>query len=114
MSDWTSTETVRAWLTQGHASGGPATPVTDAAALLLSVNAANKLVDRYLTYDEVTIDPNGQLAATMLAARLYRRRMSPEGTIGSLTDGSVAYIARTDPDVAQLLGIGPWMKPAAE
>lgn len=43
--------------------------------------------------------------ATLLAARYFRRRNSPDG-VTSLGDGSPAYIARTDPDVAQLLQLG--------
>lgn len=43
--------------------------------------------------------------ATMLAARLFRRRNSPDGVVPA-GDAAPAYIARTDPDVALLLQIG--------
>lgn len=43
--------------------------------------------------------------ATLLASRYFRRRNSPDG-VTSLGDGSPAFIARTDPDVAQLLQLG--------
>lgn len=43
--------------------------------------------------------------ATMLAARLFRRKNSPDG-VTTMGDGAVAYIARTDPDVALLLQLG--------
>ena len=45
----------------------------------------------------------------MLAARLFRRRNSPGG-VEAFTDGAV-YVARTDPDVAALLSIGPYKPP---
>lgn len=42
--------------------------------------------------------------ALLLAGRLYRRRNSPAG-VEAMTDTGVAYVARTDPDVARLLRI---------
>jgi hypothetical protein len=42
------------------------------------------------------------LGARMLAARLWKRRKSPEG-IASFTGEGVVYVRRTDPDVAELL-----------
>lgn len=63
--------------------------------------------------DDLTeVDQDGQtvptdaakLGATMLAAKLHRRRNSPYGT--ESVDGSVAsYVARYDPDISRLLGI---------
>jgi hypothetical protein len=50
------------------------------------------------------------LGATMLAARLYRRRNSPEGVATFTADGAV-YVQRNDPDVAMLLGIGAYAPP---
>lgn len=49
--------------------------------------------------------------ATMLAARLYRRKNSPAGVEAFGTEGAV-YVMRNDPDVAMLLGLGPWQPPA--
>lgn len=49
--------------------------------------------------------------ATMLAARLYRRKGSPEGVAAFGADGPV-YIQRNDPDVAMLLELGAWAGPA--
>lgn len=40
--------------------------------------------------------------ARMLAARLFRRKNSPEG-VASFTGEGVIYVRRTDPDVAELL-----------
>jgi len=50
------------------------------------------------------------LGATMLAARLYRRRNSPEGVATFTADGAM-YVQRNDPDVALLLGIGSYAPP---
>lgn len=49
--------------------------------------------------------------ATMLGARLYRRKNTPDGVV-SMGGESFAYIARNDPDVAMLLGLGAWAPPA--
>ena len=48
--------------------------------------------------------------ATMLAARLFRRKGSPAGVeaFGSLGG---AYVMRTDPDIAMLLQLGTWSGP---
>jgi hypothetical protein len=43
-----------------------------------------------------------RLGTTMLAAKLYRRRLSPSG-IDAVTDAGAVYVARADPDVARLL-----------
>lgn len=49
--------------------------------------------------------------AVLLAARLFRRRNSPDG-VTAIDSASPAYIARTDPDVALLLQIGDNVAPA--
>lgn len=49
--------------------------------------------------------------ATMLAARLFERKNSPQG-VAAFGDGAAAYVARTDPDVALLLKIGSYSPPA--
>lgn len=43
--------------------------------------------------------------ATMLAARLVRRRNTPSGVESFSSDG-LAYVSRNDPDVGQLLELG--------
>lgn len=43
-----------------------------------------------------------ELGATMLAARLYRRRNSPNG-LETITADGVAYVARYDSDIAAML-----------
>lgn len=47
----------------------------------------------------------------MLVARLYRRRNSPGG-IEALGDTGPVYISRRDPDIAMLLGLGEYTRPA--
>lgn len=51
------------------------------------------------------------LAALMMAGRLYRRRNSPNG-VEAFTDAGAAYVARYDPDVARMLRIDGWTRPA--
>ena len=50
------------------------------------------------------------LAATMLAARWYRRRNSPAG-VDQVTDAGAVYVTREDPDVARLLQFGRFAPP---
>lgn len=48
--------------------------------------------------------------ATMLAARMYRRRNTPGG-VEAITD-QVVYVPRRDSDVDQLLRVGAYQMPA--
>jgi hypothetical protein len=50
------------------------------------------------------------LGSSMLCARLFMRKNSPEGIL-PLGDGSVAYVSRNDPDISMLLGLGTWGAP---
>lgn len=49
--------------------------------------------------------------ATMLAARVYRRRNSPAG-VETFGDLGPVYVQRNDPDIAMLLQLGRQSKPA--
>jgi len=49
--------------------------------------------------------------STMLAARLFRRRNTPDG-VSAFADLTPVYVQRNDPDVALLLNLGPWARPA--
>lgn len=75
-------------------------------------DAVNALAN---SYDWNTVDgrPTAMAKAgcVLFAGRLYRRRNSLGGieTIGS--DGLATYVARTDPDIAQFLQIGPYAVP---
>lgn len=66
-----------------------------------------------------SIDPEGEAGAwsdaqahgaTMLAARVYRRRNSPAG-IESLGEMGPTYVSRYDPDLDMMLGFGRWQSP---
>lgn len=52
------------------------------------------------------------LGATMLTARLYRRRNSPAG-IESMTELGTSYVSRYDSDIARMLRIDAFMGPVA-
>lgn len=54
-------------------------------------------------YAENQTDSEVQEAILLLASRLYKRRMTPDGLAGWSADGIVARIASTDPDVRSLL-----------
>jgi hypothetical protein len=71
-----------------------------------TIAAVNELVPRMAT----TPRSAQTLGAMMLAARLYRRRNSPEGVATFTSDGAV-YVQRNDPDVAMLLGLGSYAPP---
>lgn len=87
----------------------------DAFALDLVALAVNELVPR--TVPRVReLDPEDawpddvMAAAYMLGARLFARRRSPTG-VASYTETGPAYVARWDPDLERLLGIGKWLRP---
>jgi len=55
--------------------------------------------------------PDNKLqGAVMLAAKLHRRRNSPDSITNSGDYGPM-YVARYDSDISMLLGIDKWMKP---
>jgi hypothetical protein len=54
--------------------------------------------------------PRVILGATMLAARLVRRRGTPDG-VAAFSEGAPVYVRRNDPDVAQMLSVGQAAKP---
>ena len=76
------------------------------ARLDVTVAAVNAFVLRAAT----TTGASRDLGATMLGARLWRRRANPEGT-GTYTGEQVAGAARSDPEVWMLLGLGSWAPP---
>lgn len=55
--------------------------------------------------------PNVTRGLNMLAARLIRRRNSPAGVEAAGELGPL-YVQRNDPDVAMLLGLGTYTRPA--
>lgn len=48
--------------------------------------------------------------ATMLAARVWRRRNSPAG-VETFGEMGPLYVQRNDPDIAMLLGLGNYLAP---
>jgi hypothetical protein len=102
----TSAASVAEWLLKEH--GDTATE----EKLAPTVAAVNRFVRRVHNPD-----PSGAwaedhaLGATMLAARLWRRRRSVEGVLAEFTAAGPAYVSRHDPDVAMLLQLGPYAVP---
>lgn len=104
------------WLTTELAStvGGntpPAVGTVDGKALEADVAAVEAYLKRRRPDIDFTVEgyePPADLllGAAMLANRYYQRRNSPLGTVGS-PDMGLTSILRTDPDIADLLGIGP-------
>lgn len=91
----------------------------DDAAIASAVRAANAVVRQQRiaqladgradwTDDDLADVVQG---STQLAARLFRRRDTPDGVAQFGTDTPL-YVARTDPDVSLLLQLGPHAKPA--
>lgn len=68
------------------------------------------------TLPHIDLDENGdwaaqtKLGALMLAARLYKRRNSPNG-IESFAEVGNTYVSRYDSDIARLLHIEAFKKP---
>lgn len=104
-------------------AAGPATVELVAAQLSLTsdpdalvtqaVDAANAWVrqQRVADIDAAEWPADVELGTVMLSARLYRRRNSPDG-VQAMTDAGAAYVARSDPDIAMLLQVGAYARPA--
>ena len=80
------------------------------------VDATNAVVRQLrVASDALDLDPVEWPAyvvqgATMLAARLWRRRNSPSG-VEAFTDQGAVYVQRNDPDIGILLRIGSYTSP---
>jgi hypothetical protein len=94
----------------------------DDAAIDAAVDAVNDMVRELPICERADTDPAPSdwtgpglrritHGATLLAARVFRRRNTPDG-IAAFGDGGTAYVQRNDPDVAQLLQIGNYTKPS--
>lgn len=94
----------------------PSDDERDADRLAMIVAAVNSQVRSWrvstAAVDQASWPERIQLGATMLAARIYRRKNSPAGVESFGSQGAV-YVSRTDPDIAQLLGLGPHQPPTA-
>lgn len=93
------------------------TPPTEPELVLLGdiVEAVNDLVRRLpvaaRAVDEDEWPAAVRLGATQLALRLWRRKDSMDGVVQFAGDAPV-YVQRNDPDLAQLLELGHYAKPA--
>jgi hypothetical protein len=101
----TSAADVAAWMTRDAGDAAAVEKLEPVA------RAVNKLVRRWLDpRPDGSWDDDHTFGATMLAARLYRRRNSPEGVATFTSEGAV-YVQRNDPDVAMLLELGVYARP---
>lgn len=93
--------------------------VSDDGKLAAIVAAVNSQVRTWRVSEAAVTDPFDpaatwpariELGASMLVARLFRRKNSPAGVeqFGQL---GAAYVMRNDPDIAQLLALGSWQSP---
>lgn len=71
-------------------------------ALLESIAAVNRFVGRRVPAAELA-DEDVRLGATMLAGRVFKRRLTPTGIEPAAGAESVVFVARSDPQVSQLL-----------
>lgn len=87
------------------------TVTTDDKHLALIVPAVNEYVDGLPSINRIETGwaPSTTLGATMLAARLYRRKNSQNG-IESVGDMST-YVSRYDSDIGRLLNIDTFHMP---
>lgn len=81
-------------------------------AMRSCARAVVALVARLPHVAAATWDDDTALGATMLTARLYRRRNSPAG-IEAMTELGTSYVSRYDSDIARLLRIDAFARPVA-
>lgn len=104
----TTTEAVRLYL--GLAEDGPA---EDDTYLETTVEAVVSRVSSWFDPPAAGAEwpDHVRHGATMLAARMWKRRGTPSG-VETAGEFGAFYVQRTDPDIAQLLGLGNAMPPA--
>lgn len=91
---------------QGHLGVAPAS-LLDAGALSAAAAAATSWCNRHVVgaaEDVDDLDADRRLGAVMLAARWYARRTSVNGLV-AFGELGASYVMRSDPDIAQLLGL---------
>lgn len=78
-----------------------------------AVDAANAWISTLPGPQQINEDwfPNLVQGGVMLAARLFRRRNSPAGVEAFSDLGGAVYVQRNDPDIAMMLGLGPYARP---
>lgn len=93
-------EAVAGWLGVPEGPGG----LAERAHIAAVVPAVNAFVRR-VGHDGDALPADVVQGAIMLAARITRRRNSPAG-VEAFGDLGTTYVARYDPDIEQLLGLG--------
>lgn len=93
------------------------TDANDDDTLALVVAAVVELVQGLPVAQASNTDPapddwpdSVRMGATMLAARVFRRRNTPGG-VEAAGDFGIAYVRRNDPDIAQFLELGDYGRP---
>jgi hypothetical protein len=86
------------------AGGGARRDSGEAEAVTAAVNAYVRRIV-VVPEDGTAWADDRVLGATMLAARLLRRKNSPGG-VESFGSEQLAYVRRSDPDIDRLLGLG--------
>lgn len=94
--------------------GIPAADVTEDVDLAGIVDAVDVVVRGLAVSDQArgleAWPADIALGATMLGARLHRRRNTPDG-VQAFGDQGAVYVQRNDPDVAMLLQLGDHARP---
>lgn len=100
----TTDQKVKSWM---HLQGSD-----QDAHITAVVDAVNAFIGGLPVLDGKTTWPKQvDFAATMLAARLVRRRNSPSG-VEALTEAGTSYVSRYDPDIARMLELDGFERPA--
>jgi hypothetical protein len=111
-----TTDAVTAWLKlpAGEAASQAAVIAQVTASVVSFVDSLGT-IRRVPDQDDPTVlvwAPETDLGALMLASRLWRRRNSPAGIEAFSEVGGASYVSRYDSDVARLLRIDAFLKPA--
>lgn len=116
---WPTYEDVAQW---GTSNGYPAQVgedgTTNTAAMEWALKAATSRISEATHLDYYVVDADGAvtadkeiakipfevwLATVMQAFRWYRRRITPDGSLGASAFGGVVRVGRFDPDVEEML-----------
>ncbi|MEM9652241.1 MAG: hypothetical protein AAGA65_09115 [Actinomycetota bacterium] len=114
VADWATSEGVKVSLGR---DGTSSTPALESARLAAIDDISEDTGLPYFVVDEndefvlddndekqiAEVPPRVNLATRMHAVRLYRRRLSPDGTLGASAFGGAVRVSKYDPDVQNLL-----------
>lgn len=101
-----TSDEVRTW------TGRKLTDDTDTAVIHEVIASVTDMVEHWKSTHPDDWPPRWRQGTIMLIARYLRRRNSPSG-VETVGDMGVAYVSRKDPDIAQMLEIGPFRVPGA-